>query len=177
MYPEVLNKLPAAPFWCVMFFLMLVTLGLDSQVWLDHWLHIPSSFDLCSCEIDNGNFVGFLSLAPAWTSLRIKLSSCICLLWRLRLLLPNATLKLTPARDMPTLRVIPTCQSVTLIAFCKAHATCYNMSESQIFEKSEPTGFTYLWGHCTVISMLVFGSIGSQSYYFIQRLWYYSLEV
>ena len=32
VYPNAINKLPFAPFWSVMFFLMLLFIGLDSQV-------------------------------------------------------------------------------------------------------------------------------------------------
>jgi solute carrier family 6 amino acid transporter-like protein 5/7/9/14 len=54
-YPQALSIMPGGPFWAIVFFFMLLTLGLDSQVGISEnqikiWFDFKSSVCSCGCH-------------------------------------------------------------------------------------------------------------------------------
>jgi SNF family Na+-dependent transporter len=48
-YPQALSIMPGGPFWAVIFFFMLLTLGLDSQVSLFNSFILQIVYSVCLC--------------------------------------------------------------------------------------------------------------------------------
>ena len=48
VYPEAISKMPGAPVWSILFFIMLITLGLDSQFAI-----LETVMTACTGKLDN----------------------------------------------------------------------------------------------------------------------------
>ncbi|CAG2234787.1 GLYT [Mytilus edulis] len=103
VYPEAVTSMPGAPFWSILFFLMLITLGLDSQFAMletvltgvtDQWPHlrqhktiviliICSLFFLAGLPLTCPGGIYLLQILDnyvgGWTLLLIGFAECMCL--------------------------------------------------------------------------------------------------